>query len=441
MAELEGVDAIVIGATTRGLAATFVLSTLGHRAVLLERSPNLGGGDGSFLTADGSRFEFGMHVLDDMRSEATTRLFKSVVDGNVHRVKLKRAIVLRNHIIPYAPAPAEMPRELRELLRGDELVDDLGEALPTRDRLAEFYGRAYVDMIFDEVLPSYPSEHRHAAFGVEEGELLANIYPWFFPRARRKAKPGDQSRAFHDKLRDGVPQYVLYPREGGFGGFSQGFVRHFDAGRIEVLSGLGDLEIEVERDRHRIASIEAAGRRFGADRYFWAASWPELCRLLRLPCQETATDRVLIGSFRFNRPILTDFHEILVGDPAHCINRLYRPAAFRESDEPLIQIEYAFPCADERPLQSAHWLEIWLRNLRALGLIEDTHRVEMFDFKTRKMHFNSFGMEGERLRDADPMLLEPDSNIYPVTPSMANLNLNAHIPSDLEYVESVAGGS
>ena len=438
MPKVERLDAVVIGATTRGLAATYVLSNRGRRAVLLERAPQVGGGDGSFVTADGSRFEYGMHVLDDMRSEVATRLFKRVVDGQVHRVKLKRAIVLRNQIIPYAPAPAEMPAEFHRMLPGDDLVDDLGNEPPTRERLAAFYGREYVDLVFDEVLPSYPSEHRHVAFGVPESELMANIYPWFFPRARRRPRRGDESRAFHDRLRNGVDQYILYPRDGGFAGFCEGFVHHFDPERIEVICGVGDFEIVLEADSHRIEGIEAAGRRFKADQYFWASSWPELCRLLRLPCQETATDRVVIGSFRLNRPARTEFYELLVGDPRHSINRLYFPAAFREAVEPLMQIEYAFPVAEERSLAPEHWRTTWLGNLRSLELLDETHEVEMFDFKTRTLHFNSFGMEGERLRDADLALLKKDTNIYPVVPSMANLNLNTHIPRDLEYVESVA---
>ena len=61
----------------------------------------------------------------------------------------------------------------------------------------------------------------------------------------------------------------------------------------------------------------------------------------------------------------------------------------------------------------------------------------MFDFKTRPIHFNGFGMEGQRLKDADIAELNEDSNIYPITPSMANLNLNSHVPLSIDYVTSV----
>jgi hypothetical protein len=440
MTERRRFDALVIGASTRGLITAYVMSSLGYRAALIERGPVVGGGDGSFAAADGTLFEYGMHVLDEMRSRVATRLFTHVVDGAVNRVKLRRAIVLRNEIMPYAPRPSQMPEAIRRMLPAEELVDDLGEAAPTRAALEPYYGREFVDLIFDEVLPSYPCEFRHRAFGVDESELLANIYPWFFPRARRKAVSGDESRAFHDRLREGIDQHILYPSSGGFGGFCDGFLRHLDPERIEPLIGAGDFTVVLEPGTHRLRGVEVAGKRLEAEHYFWAAGWPELCRHLAIPCQDPATDRVVIGSFRLDRPASTDYHEILVGDPAHSINRIYFPGRFRESDDPLMQVEFAFPSVEPRSLDGEEWKRTWLEDLARLGVLDSGHRVEMFDFKTRKLHFNSYGMEGEKLVDADPTLLEASSNIFPVVPSMANLNLNAHVPRDVAYVISVLSG-
>ena len=92
--------------------------------------------------------------------------------------------------MPYAPWPREMPPELRDLLPGDDLVDDIGDELPTRERLGRCYGSGFADLVMEEVLPSFPSEHRHHAFGVDEARLLANVYPWFFPRAAEAVASG-----------------------------------------------------------------------------------------------------------------------------------------------------------------------------------------------------------------------------------------------------------
>jgi protoporphyrinogen oxidase len=431
---LEQVDAVVIGANMRGLVTTYMLSSLGYRAVLLERASRPGGVDGGFVAPDGTHFEFGLHVLDYMRSDVATRLFSHVVGGKVHKIKLARAIVLKGEILPYAPEPSQMPPELRRLLPSAELVDDLGDELPTRERLSRYYGEGFADLIFDEVLPSFPAEYRHRELGVDEGRLLVNIYPWFFPRAKRKAKPFDESRAFHDRLRQGVDQHILYPMKGGFGGFVDGFVDQFDRRRIEVLTGVDDLHLELEPGTHTAKWIGGAGRRFHAKHYFWATSWNQLCAILDLPSQQTATDRVLLGSFRLNRPATTDYHEMLVGDPDYRVNRSYFPARFRDSNEPLMQIEYAFPKAQDRPLEPEYWRDAWLGDARRLGIIDDGHEVEMFDFKSFCMHFNGYGMEGEPLEDADPSQLRDDSNIRPVVPSMANLNLNGYVPQVVEFV-------
>ncbi len=220
----------------------------------------------------------------------------------------------------------------------------------------------------------------------------------------------------------------------------EGFLRSFDPARIEVLPGAHDLEVELEPGTHAFRQVAAHGRRFTAPLLFWAGAWARLCALLGLPCQQTATDRVLLGSFRFGRPAITDYHELLFGDPDYRMNRVFFPSFFRGTEEPLMQVEYAFPEADERPLDEETWKEIWLADARRCGLIDDGHRVELFDFKTFRMHFNGFGMEGEPLVDADPSLLRPDSNIHPVMPSMANLNLNGYVPGTVEQVACVLAG-
>lgn len=430
-------DAVVLGGNIRGLVTAWLLSSLGFRAVLLERASRVGGADGSFVTPGGSRFDHGLHLLDFMRSELATRLFTSVLDGRVHRLVLRRGIVLRNHVLPYAPLPSELPDELRALLPGDDLVDDLGDALPTRARLAAIYGRGFADLVFDEVLPSYRCEARHLAFGVDEARLLTNVHPWLLPRAKRPGPGRDASRSFHERLRAGIPQEVLYPEEGGFGGFAEGFLRKLDPQRVTVHTGLSDLHVEVERERHEILYVEAGGLRYQAPRYFWAAAWPGLCALLDLPCQEVATDRLVLGSFRLDRPAHTPYHELLVGDPTHRINRISFPAAFRHSEEPLMQVEFAFPVAESWPLEARAWRSLWLEDTRRLGLLDEDHRVEEFDFRSFTMHYNGFGMEGEPLRDADPALLHPGSNVHPVVPSMANLNLNTYVPAVVRQVADV----
>jgi glycine/D-amino acid oxidase-like deaminating enzyme len=435
--DVEHVDAVVVGSTIRSLVAAYVLDRLGYRAVVLERSARLGGADGSFVTGGGTVFDHGLHVLDDRRSDLATRLFTHVIDGAVHRVTLRRAIALRGQLMPYAPAPSEMPSDVRSMLADRDLVDDIGDDPPTRERLAQCYGEAFTKLILDEVLPSYPTEARHLAFGVEKHRLLANIYPWFFPQARR-LQSADESRAFHDLLRAGVGQDILYPDGGSFGCFARAFVDKLDPARVEVLTDVRSVHFEVQPSSHRVESVDAAGRRFRGDHYFWGEGWPALCQLLDVPCQDIATDRVMLGSFRLDRAPITEYHEILVGDPDLRINRIHFPAAFRCSDEPLMQIEFAVPLHDHHwTLDPDEWQARWLDDTRRLGILDERHSVEDFDFRSFVMHFNAYGAEGEALRDADPTLLHPDSNVRPIVPSMANLNLTRYVARAVRYVTAV----
>lgn len=434
--DVENVDAIVVGANLCGLITTYLLDQLGFRVVLLEPGARVGGANSSFTTTEGSTFDLGMHVLDDMRSEVTTRLFLRVIEGQVERVLLRRGMVLCGRLVPYNPAPADLPDELRALLPGDEIEDDLGAEPPTRERLRRCYG-AYADFVLDEVLPSYRCEWRHKQLGIDESRLLTNIYPWFFPRAARRSSESGESPSFHDRLRGGEPQYVLYPKEGGFAGFARAFLARLGPG-VEVLSGLGDLRFEIAPATHTMRWIETPERKLASRHVFWCARWPWLCDLLGLPTQDLATDQMLLGSFRFDAPVFCDFNEILVADRSFHLDRISFPGRFDGTDAPLLQVEFAFPAAEtEMPLDAAHWNETWLSDLRRLGLLGRDHRVESFDFKRFRMHYNSFGAEGQPRRDPDPGWIHPASNIRAVAPTVANRNLNWSVPLYLEYVTRV----
>jgi hypothetical protein len=129
-----------------------------------------------------------------------------------------------------------------------------------------------------------------------------------------------------------------------------------------------------------------------------------------------------------------------VGDPRHPINRLHFPARFRESDEPLLQIEFAVPQAENWPTDADHWRDVWTTSLQRLGVLDPDHVIEEFDVRSFRMHFNGYGAEGKPLRDADPGMIRRDSNVHAVVPSMANLNLNRYVPRAVRDVTAVLAG-
>ena len=443
---LDDVDAVVDRRVDARSRRRHVLDALGRRAGRRRTRRAVGGADGSFTTAAARTFDHGLHVLDADRSADDPDLFVAAVDGEVHRTVLRRAIVLRGDVVPYAPTREQLPARPRRAAPAGELVDDLGDDLPTRDRLAGCYGRAYVDLVFDEVLPSFPSEARHLAFGVDEARLLVNVYPWFFPRVRWARPRRRRVAPFHDRLRAGVPQEVLCP-PGGFGALRRRASRRRSTRSAPtVVVGVGDLDVEVEPGTHTVASVTAGGRRYVAEHYVWAAGWPQLCALLDLPCQDVG-DRPRAARQlppRPSRPRRPSRAARRRSDASASIASTC-PDELRGTGEPLLQVEFAVPVADERwPQDRDTWRRWWLEaTAGALGLLDADHRVEEFDFRSFVMHFNGFGVEGEPLRDADPQLLRADTNIVPVVPSMANLNLNRWVPRAVRDLGAVvdAGGA
>ncbi len=247
----------------------------------------------------------------------------------------------------------------------------------------------------------------------------------------------DESRAFHDRLRRGQEQYVLYPKEGGFAGFAKAFCTMLGP-NVELITEIPDLHFELEPSSQRVSWIQAKGRKFESPRIFWCSAWPALCQLLNLPVQDLVTDNMLLGSFRFSEPALTDYNEILVGDTSFHIDRISFPGKFNQSDAPLLQIEFAFPVADTSlPLEPSHWRGTWVSELERMGLLGERHSLEYFDFRNFQMHYNSFGAEGKACIDADASLLKPDSNVYPVAPTMQNRNINSSVPLYLQNVLEV----
>lgn len=434
LTEPEPVDAIVVGSNLAALVFAYLLSGWGYRVALVDRSAQVGGMDRSFRNANGRSFDFGFHGLAYMRSEFVTKLFTAVMDGAVRQVEHRRGMVLRGYRVPYNAAREEWPAELQALLRPGELVDTIGSAPPTRERLAVAYGSGFADFVYDEVLASYPSEIRHLAFGVEAWRLLVNLYPWFFPQARRARGEGG-SRGYQDSVREGRRESLLYPAEGGFAGFAEGLRRRLEERGVELLLGADDYAVEFDARAGRIRWLRSAGRRLTAPRVYWCASPASLCGLLGQPLPALDPDLFVLGSFEFDRPIRCDFTELIVGDPEHAINRISFPAKLTGGTDSLVQLEFSYPRATDRyDDKPRYWLDQWTRSLRALGIVGSEHQLLDFDFKAVPLLYNCYGAEGQAMPELELPVLPADTNLRPVLPSLRKININTRVPEYLRFL-------
>lgn len=428
-------DAIVVGGGIGGLVLAYLLSGYGYAVRLVEKSPWLGGFDRSFTNDHGKVFDLGMHALDHMRSEFTTKLFEEVVDGRAHLVEKKRGIVLRNHVIPYNARLEDWPAELREMLPEGGVVDDLGDRPPTRENLARIYGRRFVDLIFDEALASYPAEHRHLAFGVEEHRLASGLYPWYFPRVARTRADVNESRRYQDLVRETPKEYVLYPDEGGFGTFIDAFRQKLEARGVVLSVGAPDLTFDVDPETHECRSIQVNGERWTAPKVYWTAPAAVLCDLLGLPCHDTRPDRFVLTSFQFERPLDCDRLELILADPTHRINRISFPGKLNLGPDDQAQLEFAFPRDSElSELAPDAWYESGLDSLRRLGIAQPDNEVVDFDHKTVLTFYNAFGIDGRPMPEVDLSELRPGSNVRPVVPTIRKVNINTRMPQFLRFL-------
>ncbi|MHC5063814.1 MAG: FAD-dependent oxidoreductase [Planctomycetota bacterium] len=431
-------DAIIVGGNTAGLVSAYVLAQFGFRVALLERSQQVGGVDASFTNANGRIFDHGLHGLDYMRSPLVTRLFSKLIEGRAHKVERCRGIVLRNHLIPYNAELESWPEELRSLFPKGELRDGLATDVPNRSNLSKYYGSEFVDMIFDEGLPSYPSDHHHLQHGIDESQLVRDLYPWFFPRARRESLSTTLSRKYHDAARKARKEYVLYPEEGGFGGFAQALLRGLRQSGVDVILGAKDLSFDIDASSKYVRQVNVGGRSLSSPRVLWCAAASALYELLDRPAPHLKPDIYVIGSFEFEKPVLERFNEVIIADPQHRINRMTFPGSFAKARNDLVQVEFAFP-RDSKEYQRdpGVWREDWANSLQEMGIVGEGNALQAFDFKTFPIYYNTFGIDGQPAPEIEFDSLPADSNLIPVLLTVKNVNINTRIPQIVSFLTEV----
>ncbi|MEO0652513.1 MAG: NAD(P)-binding protein [Planctomycetota bacterium] len=440
MSEQVERDALVIGGNLAGISIAHWLASFGYRTTLFEKAPFLGGVDGSFENELGRTFDFGVHALDHGRNEFVTRLMEKAVRGKYRRLPKRRAILLGGHMIPYNAPLALWPDDLRALFRAGEIVDDLGTDPPTREALGRIYGERWADYVFDEILASYPAEQLQTQFGVDESQLLVNIYPWFFPRVERRGRKDDAHHRYQTKVRSEGGEHVIYPESGGFVGFAQGLADVAVEHGAELLVGANDLEVELDDERRRVRAVHAGGRRFTAPRVYWCGPPKVLLQLLGAPYFDATPETFALGSFQFERPVTCEYLELIGGDRRHLIKRASFPGKLQGGPDDLVQIEYHFPRGDEQSgteqyrTERSWWLESWLESLRALGIVERDNEVRSLDLKLIPMHYNGFGIEGQPTPEVELPDLPDDTNLRPVLPSYRKININTRLPQYLRYL-------
>lgn len=420
-------DAIVIGGGLAGAITARILSEQRFRVLVLEKQPLLGQNNLSFRNPRGEIFDQGYHALDENRSPFTTRFFAKMLGGRCHRQCLRRGIVVRGHLLDFNAPVERWPQDLAEGFPAREIEDTI-EGAPTREALGRVYGEKFAAIAFDEILPSYPSFLWQREHGVPEENLLGLIYPWFFPRARKRLDEVDESTRFHAAMRQGGEQHILYPDAGGFGAFVENIVGGIDGNFATVRTGTADIQCRLDTATLRAVEVQHDGQISTAEHYFWCAPITTLARLAGLQTPALHPQKLALGSYSFDREATCPYHEILVGDPQIPIGRISFPGRIGGGRNHLVQVEHLFP-AGFHEVDPKTWQGECLTSLRQLGVVASEARVEDYVESVEPRGFVSVEDLGAVVEGYRTAFAQPGRNISIPHVGLGPENINRVVPS------------
>ncbi|MDZ7736284.1 MAG: hypothetical protein U5P41_09400 [Gammaproteobacteria bacterium] len=188
---------------------------------------------------------------------------------------------------------------------------------------------------------------------------------------------------YHYERRHADPpsEPVLYPAgEGGYAAWIHAMLRAAESS-IPVHTGLADIRADIDPETLQVHSVSAGGTTYTANRVFWCAPLPVLCKTVGWPLPKGEPQWELLGSFTFDEPVDSDYHEILFADPDHRIRRINFPGLFTNSrDTKTLQIEYT-TIGEEAHRDGEEWKQGWLDSLRRLGIVGTNTEPKYYDFK------------------------------------------------------------
>ena len=374
--ETKKKSVIIFGGGLSGLVTANVCSHLGIDSLLVENSNLLGGGNKSIKDKEGNIFDYGYHALDYNRSFITTKFFIKVLQNNYRKFKLKRGIIIKDHLIPYNEKINKWPKDLKVLF-SKKLQEDTIEGKLSRVKISKNFGKKFTDLAYKDILISYPSIKWSLENGGKEEDFFGLVYPWFFPNIKKKNQRKSEWEIFHDKMRN-VEHFVLYPKKGGFESFIKGIQNDINKKYCKIIKNTKNIKFQINSKTRNISSVKINERVFVANAYFWCNSPISLCKILGINIKKMKSGKpqqIIFGNFVLKNNIKSNFHEILVGNPQHKINRISFPGKISNKGNRLIQVEWAIPLNTSK-IDKISLKKSWIASLMTLGIINKQNQIK-----------------------------------------------------------------
>lgn len=429
-------DVIIIGGGLTGLTAAYTCQQFGFSAIILEKSDNLGGGNQSFKDSHGNIFDYGYHALDYGRSELTTRFFEKILQDKFYKFKLKRGIVIKDYLLEYNSDLCNWPKDLQKLFISKKFEDNI-EKLNSTKQLIDIYGPGFISFLVEEILQSYPNKKWAIEQGGRVEDHLGFVYPWFLPKALKKAHRQNESDLFHDKKRDS-DHFVLYPKEGGFEQFPMSLASKLIQDDQSIELNCNDISFSYSaKNNYLINHVETKGVSYNAPLIMWCAPLGQLFRMFNLPLNINGkAQRLVLGNFVFDQDVKNDYHEILVGSSKHLINRISFPGKIASRANNILQIEFYYPDGDYH-LNEDKWKSDWLKSLKEIDIIRNNNNLINFSFHHEIRGFVTKDTLDEISNNLKEKIAKVQTNLNIPFPMLGPENINRLIPETIQNVVSL----
>ena len=226
----------------------------------------------------------------------------------------------------------------------------------------------------------------------------------------------------------------MYPQQGGYVQLISEMISDAQE-QFELRLGLEDLDFEIDPDSCDVKAVRAGGCEYIAEKVFWCAPLPVLCRYLNIALPEGEPIWEVLGSFTFQTPVLLEAHEVLFADPRFRIRRINNPGKIAgQKDSFTLQVEYT--CLGEEAREGAEaWQQEWSDAIRKLEFIGADNVVDDFDFRTVSRGIVSTEDLQAFLETCKSRLDSAASNLFTPHLAVAADNNCRLIPQVVTYVE------
>lgn len=438
---------VILGGGLTGLIAANICSNLGIDTILVEKTNSLGGGNKSTTNRNGDIFDLGYHALDFNRSVITTNFFQKIIKNQFYKIKLKRGILIKDYLFPYNSKLSLWPVELQNIFKKKLSKDSIKGKL-NRKKISNIYGKKFTQLVFDEILRSYPAVNWSIQNGGDETDFAGIVYPWFFPKMSKTVIRDSEWDRFHDSMRKTHEQYILYPKKNGFQEFVNAIINDIDKDYCKIVKNVKKSEVIIDSRTKEIKNLKLDGKIVSADLYFWCNSPISLSKILDINIKKEKSlipQKIIFGNFVFEKEIKQDFHEILVGSLEHKINRISFPGKIGNKKNNLIQIEFSFP-ENQHSLNQTYWKPMWLESLKKVGIIKSDNVLKSFSIvsETRGM-ITKYEIEHMRNLYESKIVREKGSNIIIPSFNFGPENINRVVPqvilNTVKALTSLTGNS